>query len=296
MKNTTYLTTPSRFASHPFNSLKRNLFPNLTVRQAHCIAVLWSYALTVLRSYALMVFFLTAFMAHGQTVFVINQKGKPPVTVPFSNIQKITHGVDSMFLKTKTGTTNSYLFKSIVAITFLAPESCAPVTDLTSEKAESNAVRLNWSKPEYTSQAKGYQVYRNDQLQNEQLIVENTYLDKNLPNGEYEYYVVTIYENDCVSEPSNITTESIEVGVKGVKGVDGVKVFPNPTTGQLTIDNGQLTIKSVELFDVYGRKLFLRSYGLTVLRSYDLTLFPAGLYFLKITTETGMVTKKIVKN
>jgi len=30
---------------------------------------------------------------------------------------------------------------------------------------------------------------------------------------------------------------------------------PNPTNGKLTIDNGQLTIKSVEVFDVYGRNV-----------------------------------------
>ena len=67
-----------------------------------------------------------------------------------------------------------------------------------------------------------------------------------------------------------------------------IAVYPNPTTGQLTMDNGQLTINGVELFDVYGRKLFLRS--------YDLTDFPAGVYFLKITTENGIITKKIIKN
>ena len=52
MKNTTYLTTPSRFASHPFNELKGNLFPNLTV--------LWSYGLTF--------FFLFALLFHSSPV------------------------------------------------------------------------------------------------------------------------------------------------------------------------------------------------------------------------------------
>jgi len=62
----------------------------------------------------------------------------------------------------------------------------------------------------------------------------------------------------------------------------------------LTIDNGQLTIKSVEVFDVYGRKVFAPS--LTVLWSYDLTFFPAGIYFLKIETEKGTEFKKIIKH
>ena len=33
-----------------------------------------------------------------------------------------------------------------------------------------------------------------------------------------------------------------------------VLVYPNPTTGQLTIDNGELTINNIEIFDIYGRK------------------------------------------
>jgi len=74
-----------------------------------------------------------------------------------------------------------------------------------------------------------------------------------------------------------------------------IKVYPNPTTGQLTIDNGQLTIKSVEIYDVVGRKLFEQKENLTVLQSYDLTVLSAGIYFVKIKTDLGEVVKKVVK-
>jgi len=74
-----------------------------------------------------------------------------------------------------------------------------------------------------------------------------------------------------------------------------IKVYPNPTTGELTIDNGQLTITKVEIYDVVGRKLFEQKENLTVLRSYDLTVFPSGLYFLRIQTEAGEVIKKVMK-
>ena len=102
--------------------------------------------------------------------------------------------------------------------------------------------------------------------------------------------------------PSNAV--KIAVGVDGVETLknDRITVFPNPTNGQLTIDNGQLTISNVEIFDVMGRKIPLQfiegvdgAAGRGSYRSYDLTLFPAGIYFLKITTEAGVVTKKVVK-
>ena len=70
-------------------------------------------------------------------------------------------------------------------------------------------------------------------------------------------------------------------------------VYPNPTNGELTIDNVQLTMNNVEVFDIYGRKqnVEFHSYGLTVLRSYGLTNLPAGVYFLKVGNEV----KKVVK-
>jgi len=74
---------------------------------------------------------------------------------------------------------------------------------------------------------------------------------------------------------------------------ENIKIFPNPTTGELTIDNAQLTIRSVEIFDVYGRKVL--EPPLTVLQSYDLTVLQPGIYFIKITTETGIITKKVIK-
>ena len=89
-----------------------------------------------------------------------------------------------------------------------------------------------------------------------------------------------------------------------------VKIYPNPTTGQLRIDNGQWTIDNVELFDVYGRKAPFNSHEGGRLPSFggaggggspfeggrgmsiDISHLPSGVYFLKINNE---VVKKIIK-
>ena len=85
-----------------------------------------------------------------------------------------------------------------------------------------------------------------------------------------------------------------------------VTLIPNPTTGQLIIDNGQLTIENVEVFDIYGRKL-LSNHLITSSSHHLITSHPAprtslnishlpvGMYFVKISTDTGMVVKKVVK-
>jgi hypothetical protein len=72
-----------------------------------------------------------------------------------------------------------------------------------------------------------------------------------------------------------------------------IRIYPNPTTGQLRIENGQLPIEHVELYDVYGRKV---SFHLERGRNEaNISHLPSGVYFVKIRTEAGEVVKKVVK-
>jgi hypothetical protein len=177
-------------------------------------------------------------------------------------------------------------------------KSCEAVTNLTSEKCNNNCILLTWSEPEGSLPARGYQVFRNEQLLNEQLIIETTYYDENLPAGEYEYYVVAHYEMGCVSDSSNHVRESIVLGVKEYR--DGIEVYPNPTTGELCIEvagqarnDSNLHIMSVKVYDMYGRKLplhFGEGRG-----EVNISHLHAGIYFVKIATEQGAVVRKVVK-
>jgi len=83
-----------------------------------------------------------------------------------------------------------------------------------------------------------------------------------------------------------------------------IKIYPNPTTGELIINNEQLIINNIEVFDIYGRKLLSHhlitssSNHLITSSSHHLiniSHLPAGLYLVKITTEAGVVVKKVVK-
>jgi hypothetical protein len=94
--------------------------------------------------------------------------------------------------------------------------------------------------------------------------------------------------------------------------LENITLIPNPTTGELTIDNGQLTINSIEVFDIYGRKLSSHhliptsSHHLIPTSSHHLIPTPPhhlinishlqpGIYFVKIKTEAGEIVKKVIK-
>jgi len=54
-----------------------------------------------------------------------------------------------------------------------------------------------------------------------------------------------------------VTNDGIktEIGTLGVEthNCASLQMYSNPTKGQLTIDNGELTIKCVEIYDVMGK-------------------------------------------
>jgi hypothetical protein len=75
-----------------------------------------------------------------------------------------------------------------------------------------------------------------------------------------------------------------------------VSIIPNPTTGELHVTCHSSLVTSIEVFDVYGKKLssnhlITSSSNQTI----DISHLAAGLYFVKIKTKVGEVVKKVVK-
>ncbi|MCL2436031.1 MAG: T9SS type A sorting domain-containing protein, partial [Lentimicrobiaceae bacterium] len=98
--------------------------------------------------------------------------------------------------------------------------------------------------------------------------------------------------NDGEKSPSNF--EGVPEGRGSL--YENIIIYPNPTTGELGIMNYELGIKSIEVFDVYGRKL--SSHHLIPSSSHqkiNLSHINSGIYFVKITTEAGEVVKKLIK-
>ncbi len=71
-------------------------------------------------------------------------------------------------------------------------------------------------------------------------------------------------------------------------------VFPNPATNEVNINCGY-KINSLELYDEQGKLLYTKegvnSYNYTI----SLKDYSQGTYFIKILTQTGQTTKKIIK-
>jgi len=89
-------------------------------------------------------------------------------------------------------------------------------------------------------------------------------------------------------------TVNFLVNIAEIQSTNFIQVYPNPTTGELKIENGELKIIGVEVFDVYGRKCLV-SCVTRHENHFDISDLPNGICFVKITTENGVVVKKVVK-
>jgi hypothetical protein len=77
--------------------------------------------------------------------------------------------------------------------------------------------------------------------------------------------------------------------------LQNISLIPNPTTGNITIISPKVVVNSVEVFDIRGRKLMSVDYNSNQY-SLDISSLQSATYFVKIHTEEGILTKRIIKN
>lgn len=100
----------------------------------------------------------------------------------------------------------------------------------------------------------------------------NIYFDFNLP-------ILTNTAQTVIYDPDLLSVESYLV--------DDVAIYPNPSTGRITVEANNL--KQVDIYNISG--ILLKS---TENNEIDLSKLSNGLYLVKITTNKGNTTKKII--
>ena len=110
----------------------------------------------------------------------------------------------------------------------------------------------------------------------------NTYTE----SGEYVYEGQT--EAGCDSIVVLLLTIT-EVGISTVDSLGDISLYPNPTTGRVTITASE--VAKVEVFDPSGRTVATFLDGGEI----DISHLPTGVYTLRITLRNGTAVKRVVK-
>ncbi|MEZ0007019.1 hypothetical protein ABH942_002397 [Flavobacterium sp. 28YEA47A] len=91
---------------------------------------------------------------------------------------------------------------------------------------------------------------------------------------------------------NRVTTVFKMLSVKENEKDQSIKIYPNPVNKMLNIKADGI-IRTVHLYDAQGRILMTQLLGESQV-SFDLSSYAAGVYFVKIVTDEGAKTEKIV--
>ena len=124
-------------------------------------------------------------------------------------------------------------------------------------------------------------------------------------------YPVTLAAQNGITPDGTFTFTLTVTNAAAVENVEiqNLKIYPNPVKDQLRIKNDELRIENVEIVDLSGRAVLMGEFnsplqndnpvGAYCIRQNETTInvsaLPQGIYFVKITTDKGIVTRKLIK-
>jgi len=183
-----------------------------------------------------------------------------------------------------------------------SPLTCYPVQDLEGEYLWQNAneygVSLTWSEPEITANLDHFNIYRSELITKDaELIAEvpytgissYDYYDDLNEAGEYEYEVTSVYirgDEQCESEMEGVG-DLIVTAIEEDNA--SISIYPNPTSGLLNIE-GQGAMR-ITVSNLLGQTLQETTAESNT--TLDLSGFEAGIYFIRVETEFGMMVNKV---
>jgi sugar lactone lactonase YvrE len=179
--------------------------------------------------------------------------------------------------------------------------------NVSASKTTATTTTLSWTASENvspTSRTKKdlgiitYDIYKDGILL--ATISETTYTVTGLnPNTTYSFTVKAKDTAGNVSATSyafSVTTvSSAPLGTDLFDMKDTFKLYPNSTTGNVTIEKSPSVDAQLSVFDATGRFLFskeLKGESTTL----DISNLPIGVYMFKISNESGTVVKKVIRN
>jgi len=151
-------------------------------------------------------------------------------------------------------------------------------------------VMLTWDAPETNGlELLGYNVFRNDEMINTELVTTEEYIDADAPIGIFEYYVTAVYTGG-ESDPSNVVTIIVTNIIDNTQKL--LKVYPNPAVDVLNIEAPAI-INRVRIMNIVGQTVYSNTAQHSNSR-INISDFESGVYFVQIETELGTSTQKIV--
>ncbi|WP_040757135.1 LamG-like jellyroll fold domain-containing protein [Winogradskyella psychrotolerans] len=113
--------------------------------------------------------------------------------------------------------------------------------------------------------------------------------------GSTSYWVASVSDDGCYSERVEIVVTVEEVlGVGDRNLLNAVKVYPNPTDGQVSIMLPSANEVKITVYDLNGRLLLNKACNQET-NVIDISRFENGVYLLKVISEFGEILTRVIK-
>jgi hypothetical protein len=150
-----------------------------------------------------------------------------------------------------------------------------------------DAAYIVWEAPVACVAANEYNVYRNSVLMGS--TVDTFYIDPDLSNDLYLYYVTAVY---YFGESGNSSAVPILITSFDENKENGILVSPNPASGYVMVKSG-IHVNSYSLIDMRGKLIETRiveSSSFTI----NVTPYSEGVYYLRFETDKRIILRKII--
>ncbi|WP_369992941.1 T9SS type A sorting domain-containing protein [Winogradskyella sp.] len=125
------------------------------------------------------------------------------------------------------------------------------------------------------------------EILNEDLVVDTP---SDLPDGDHFLYIRV--QNSDGTWSLYATSETLTTLSANDYNLNTFKYYPNPVKDVLHMDTNHQQIQDFIVIDLNGKVVFHKK---NLLSSVDLSHLNSGTYLIYVTTETGRVSKKIIK-
>ena len=211
-----------------------------------------------------------------------------------TNLTPSTEYTFRAFAITASGTT----YGAAMTFTTQTPQqdTCPTPTNVTVTNITSNTAVVSWTQAPGTASSWNvlYKESAADSWYTLTVTSPTTTLAGLTSSTSYDVQVIAHCTNGLESDPSATVTLTT-TGINDYALDNSVTVFPNPTTGVVQIKNGEWRMENVEVYDAYGKLLYEMNVNDHTV-NLDLGGYAKGTYFVRVTTERGVVTKRVVKN
>ena len=173
------------------------------------------------------------------------------------------------------------------------PGTCVAPTNLTATSMTANSVVLNWT--ENGTATSWTVIYKEDAAAQSSSATASVHPYTLTGLQPQTTYTVNVVANcaDGQSDPSNTVT--FTTAPDGIADYElATSLYPNPNNGLFTVVSEQWSVDRVQIYDVYGKLLKTIEVNANS-ADIDMRELSSGMYFVRIATEKGVVTKSFVK-